>query len=155
MIVFPAKPNCKFHTLVFNFPSLLLLVQMTKRKITSSRKSKMAGSALAINTTNKESENHACDEWQIEYARFVNCSSSAFNSTHPSLVPVPKSRLRGAWISSSISASVKLIYERTSSGTDDAVLVLSLQSKTLVSLKISSSCLISSENSPVAYIDMF
>ncbi|XP_042008523.1 protein POOR HOMOLOGOUS SYNAPSIS 1-like isoform X2 [Salvia splendens] len=91
----------------------------------------MAGLALAINTTNKESQNHACDEWQIEYARFVNCSSSAFNSTHPSLVPVPKNRLRGAWISSSISASVKLIYKRTSSGTDDAFLVLSLRSKTL------------------------
>ncbi|KAG6405682.1 hypothetical protein SASPL_133274 [Salvia splendens] len=104
---------------------------MTKRKITSSRKAKMAGLALAINTTNKESQNHACDEWQIEYARFVNCSSSAFNSTHPSLVPVPKNRLRGAWISSSISASVKLIYKRTSSGTDDAFLVLSLRSKTL------------------------
>lgn len=128
---------------------------MTKRKITSSRKSKMAGSALAISTTNKESANHACDEWQIEYARFVNCSSFAFNSTHPSLVPVPKPRLRGAWISSSISASVKLIYDRTSSGTDDAVLVLSLRSKTLVSLKISSSCLISSENSSVVCIVLF
>ncbi|XP_057811033.1 protein POOR HOMOLOGOUS SYNAPSIS 1 [Salvia miltiorrhiza] len=104
---------------------------MQKRKTSSSKKSKMAGSALAITTTNKESENHACDEWQVEYARFVNCSSSAFESTHPSLTPVPKSRLRGVWISSSTAASVKLIYERTSSGTDDAVLVLSLRSKTL------------------------
>ncbi|KAL1556738.1 protein POOROUS SYNAPSIS 1-like [Salvia divinorum] len=92
----------------------------------------MAGSALAINTTSKEGENHSCNKWQIEYARFVNCSPSAFKSTHPSLVPVLKHRLRGAWISSSISASVKLIYERTSSGTDDAVFVLSLRSKTFM-----------------------
>ncbi|XP_042005730.1 protein POOR HOMOLOGOUS SYNAPSIS 1-like [Salvia splendens] len=131
LVVFPQNPTINSIPFFFNFPSLLLPIQMTKRKITSSRKSKMAGSALAVSTTNKESEKPACDEWQIEYARFVNCSSSAFNSTHPSLVPVPKSRLRGAWISSSISASVKLIYERTSSGTDDAVLVLSLRSKTL------------------------
>ncbi|KAH6825301.1 hypothetical protein C2S53_007025 [Perilla frutescens var. hirtella] len=99
----------------------------------------MAGSVLAISTTSNERENYARDlqispvinEWQVEYARFINCSSSVFPSTHPSLVPVPKNRLRRNWISTADAASVKLIYERSSAGTDDAVLVLSLLSKTL------------------------
>lgn len=136
-----SKANTIINSAPFNF-RFFLPTQMQTRKSSSSKKSKMAGSALAITTTitKEEREYHACDEWQVEYARFVNCRSSAFRSTHPSLEPVPKNRLRGAWISSSPAASVKLIYERTSSGTDDGVLILSLRSKTLVSLKISSLC---------------
>lgn len=109
----------------------------------SSKGTKMA-------SANKKRENNervmqispAIDEWRVEYARFVNRQPSAFTSTHPLLTPVPKHRTRSSWISTADAgaASVQLIYEKTSSGTDDAVLVLSLRSKTLVSLKISSLC---------------
>lgn len=103
----------------------------------------MAGTVLAI-STNSELENSThnsrisavIDEWQVQFARFINYSSSTFRRTHPSLTPMTNYRLRrGTWISTA-SASVKLIYERSSSGLDDAVLVLSLRSRVLVSLKI-------------------
>lgn len=114
----------------------------------------MAGTATAaIPSVGKKREGDArvqqisavSDAWRVEYARFVDCQyqSSAFTSTHPSLMPLKRNRIRSSWISTAAAeaASVQLIYEKTSSGADDAVLVLSLRSKSLVSLGISSFCL--------------
>ncbi|KAI3452690.1 hypothetical protein Pfo_009354 [Paulownia fortunei] len=99
----------------------------------------MAGSVLAISTNNSELENPTLnsqisaviDQWQVEYARFINYSSSTCRRTHPSLTPIAKNRLRrGTWISTAAS-SLKLIYHRSSTGLDDAVIVISLRSRVL------------------------
>ncbi|KAL8532698.1 hypothetical protein ACS0TY_009057 [Phlomoides rotata] len=98
----------------------------------------MAGSALAISTYS-ELENSTLtsqisaviNEWQIRFGRFISYHhSSKFTRTHPSLTP--RTGKRGFWMSTaSASASVKLIYARSPTGLDDAVLVLSLQSEIL------------------------
>ncbi|KAL8550537.1 hypothetical protein ACS0TY_009095 [Phlomoides rotata] len=99
----------------------------------------MAGSALAISTYS-ELENSTLtsqisaviNEWQIRFGRFISYHhSSKFTSTHPSLTP--RTGKRGFWMSTaSASGSVKLIYARSPTGLDDAVLVLSLQSEILI-----------------------
>lgn len=108
----------------------------------------MAGSMVTIPTNHLEMENprhsHSqispvIDQWQIQYARFINYSSSNFSRTQSSLSPlaaVQKQRLRsGAWISSSsFTACVKLVSDR-SNGFSDAILFLSLRVKVLVSSK--------------------
>ncbi|KAK4399695.1 protein POOR HOMOLOGOUS SYNAPSIS 1 [Sesamum angolense] len=101
----------------------------------------MAGSAVTTTTTttNLELETPAqssqsfamIDQWQVQYARFINYSSSTLRRTHPSLTPIAKSRLRrGTWMST-VGGCLKLIYEQSSTGWDDAVLVLSLESRVL------------------------
>lgn len=139
--------SCSIKVALFLFFFLISFYYYSLTNISPApRNSKMAGSALAITVTNKERENHernlqiaaVTDEWKVEYARFINCSSSALKSMHPSLEPVPKNRHHGNWISATTAASIKLIYERSPAGTDDAVFVLSLGSKILVRLKISS-----------------
>ncbi|XP_011071295.1 protein POOR HOMOLOGOUS SYNAPSIS 1 [Sesamum indicum] len=98
----------------------------------------MAGSAMTT-TTNLELETPArssqsfavIDQWQVQYARFINYASSTLRRTHPSLTPVAKSRLRhGTWMST-VAGSLKLIYEQSSTGWDHAVLLLSLGSRVL------------------------
>ncbi|KAL0447158.1 UNVERIFIED_CONTAM: protein POOR HOMOLOGOUS SYNAPSIS 1 [Sesamum latifolium] len=102
----------------------------------------MAGSAVTTATTNLELETPAqssksfavIDQWQVQYARFINYSSATLRRTHPSLTPIAKSRLRrGTWMST-VSGCLKLIYEQSSTGWDDAVLVLSLGSRVLVQM---------------------
>ncbi|KAL0327287.1 UNVERIFIED_CONTAM: protein POOR HOMOLOGOUS SYNAPSIS 1 [Sesamum angustifolium] len=101
----------------------------------------MAGSAVTTTTTttttNLELETPAqssqsfavIDQWQVQYARFINYSSSTLRRAHPSLTPIAKSRLRrGTWMST-VAGCLKLIYEQSSTGWDDAVLVLSLGSR--------------------------
>ncbi|EYU22521.1 hypothetical protein MIMGU_mgv1a025053mg [Erythranthe guttata] len=105
----------------------------------------MAGSELAISTNKSESENPAqnpqisatIDQWEVQYGRFVNFSSSTVRLTHPSLA-IPKIRLgRGIWISAA-AASLKLNYQQSFNGLYDASIVISLRSRVLVSLEIRS-----------------
>ncbi|KAL0408579.1 UNVERIFIED_CONTAM: protein POOR HOMOLOGOUS SYNAPSIS 1 [Sesamum radiatum] len=100
----------------------------------------MAGSAvtttnLELETPTQSSQSFAViDQWQVQYARFINYRSSTLRRTHPSLTPIAKSRLRrGTWMST-VSGCLKLIYEQSSTGWDDAVLVLSLGSRVLVQM---------------------
>ncbi|KAK4423867.1 protein POOR HOMOLOGOUS SYNAPSIS 1 [Sesamum alatum] len=102
----------------------------------------MAGSAETTTTTNVELESPAqssqsfavIDQRKVQYARFINYNSCTLRRTHPSLTPLAKSRLRrGTWMST-VAGSLKLIYERSSNGGDDAVLELSLGSRVLVQI---------------------
>ncbi|CAI9779365.1 unnamed protein product [Fraxinus pennsylvanica] len=108
----------------------------------------MAGSMVTVPINHLEMENpkhsHSqispiIDQWQIQYARFINCSSSNVSRTRSSLSPlaaVQKQRLRGGtWISSSsFTACLKLVSDH-SNGFSDAILLLSLRAKVLVSPK--------------------
>ncbi|KAL9166273.1 hypothetical protein ABFS82_05G018900 [Erythranthe guttata] len=107
----------------------------------------MAGSELAISTNKSESENPAqnpqisatIDQWEVQYGRFVNFSSSTVRLTHPSLA-IPKIRLgRGIWISAA-AASLKLNYQQSFNGLYDASIVISLRSRVLEEHYISRVC---------------
>ncbi|KAL7110337.1 hypothetical protein ACP275_05G019200 [Erythranthe tilingii] len=107
----------------------------------------MAGSELAISTNKSESENPAqspqisatIDQWEVQYGRFVNFSSSAVRLTHPSLA-IPKVRLgRGIWISAA-AASLKLNYQQSFNGLYDAAILISLRSRILEEHYISRMC---------------
>ncbi|KAG8383226.1 hypothetical protein BUALT_Bualt05G0162400 [Buddleja alternifolia] len=94
--------------------------------------------AIAATTESETSTNNlqlsaVIDQWQVQYARFISYSSSTLKSTHPSLTPIQKHRLRGGtWISAADAACVKLNYHQSPAGLEDAVLVLSLGSRVLI-----------------------
>ncbi|XP_073302353.1 protein POOR HOMOLOGOUS SYNAPSIS 1-like isoform X2 [Primulina huaijiensis] len=92
----------------------------------------MAESAV---TTPSNSTSSVIDQWNIQYARFMNYSSTVVNRTHPSLTPISaagKNRHQGGtWITTLSAASLKLIFERTAEGLDDVVLTISLRSHVL------------------------
>ncbi|KAL2510284.1 protein POOR-like proteinOUS SYNAPSIS 1 [Forsythia ovata] len=98
----------------------------------------MAGAMVTIPTNHWEMENTAIfpiiEQWQVQYSRFINYSSSNFGSTHASLSPlatVQKKHPRGGvWISSSFTTCLKLVSDR-SNGCSDAILLLSLRAKVL------------------------
>ncbi|XP_075504751.1 protein POOR HOMOLOGOUS SYNAPSIS 1-like isoform X2 [Primulina tabacum] len=75
------------------------------------------------------------DQWNIQYARFMNYSSTVVNHIHPSLTPISaawKNRHQGGtWITTLSAASLKLIFQPTAEGLDDAVLTISLRSRVL------------------------
>ncbi|XP_073048905.1 protein POOR HOMOLOGOUS SYNAPSIS 1-like isoform X2 [Primulina eburnea] len=86
-------------------------------------------------TTPSNLTSSVIDQWNIRYARFMNYSSTVVNRTHPSLTPISAAwknrRQGGTWITTLSAASLKLIFERTAEGLDDAVLTISLRSRVL------------------------
>ncbi|KAL3835599.1 hypothetical protein ACJIZ3_010335 [Penstemon smallii] len=102
----------------------------------------MAGSLVPISTSNSEMQKPTShnsqtsaiiDQWQVQYARFISYSEFSCSHHHPSLTPISastKKRLRGNWISTA-ATDLKLIYETSPNGSDDAILIISATSRVL------------------------